>query len=432
MFVFAMTSCSDEGPAFDSGETNVNSESVKSNLRTVEDAIEIASQNYGHIFDVPASRSVFNIDPEKVVVIGADVASRAETTDTALYVVNFGDNNGFAVISANKECTPILAMTDNGEITNVDDIENPGLKIFMNYATAYSIGGGSQVITPPTDPDDGRVPLLYRGEVVEHERYAYGRGVDVAWGQSWPEGYYCPNKTSGCVITAGLQVLSQMECPQSIKMTYSHGQEILVLNWASIKANVISRGYFPQNIESIKNLDDHLALARLSREIGQRVDADYKKNGTFSNLKRLRSFLTDIAPEIEVSGISSKAPKVASMYPRWSSIIMSGTEEEDSETGHVWLIDRYKTDIEHVKIYAVEHPVFDQDGNFVPYGEPTSTYDYRLYSLSHINWGWSGYGNGYYDVDVYDLSKCKEPDMFNPAGNESYSYNFAYFTVYKD
>jgi len=433
LVITVITSCTNDEPISNNVEADVTSENNESKIRTIEDAISIASQNYGNLFDMPASRCGLNIDPNNVVVLGSKAASRSGASDTAIYVVNFGDNKGYAVVSANKECTPLLAMTDNGEITNIDSIEIPGLKTFMKGAVAYS-SGGSNVIIPPTKPgDDGREPLLYFGEVVEDEYYSYGRGVDVNWGQNWPEGYFWPNKISGCVITAGLQAFSQVEYPKSIKLTYSdRDQENLVLDWSAIKKNVVSKRFYPKNIENISNLDSHLDLARLSREIGYRIKANPDSTGTSSNLRKLRKLLKNIIPEIEISDMCSGAPKVATMHPRWSSIIMEGKENKDSKFGHAWIIDKYKTHIQHVKIYAVEHPLFDIDGNFVPVGEPTSTYDYRIYSLSHINWGWNGSGNGYYDVGVYDLTKCKEPDLSKSSDTTNFEYIIDYFTIYKD
>jgi len=52
------------------------------------------------------------------------------------------------------------------------------------------------------------------------------------------------------------------------------------------------------------------------------------------------------------------------------------------------------------------------------------------YKLSHINWGFNGHNNGYYDVGVYDLSQYKELDVPNLyPRNDSYKYAYEYFTL---
>ncbi len=50
--------------------------------------------------------------------------------DTTYFIINNGDNQGFAFISGDKRQTPLLAFSDSGSLHSKDFEENPGLSIF--------------------------------------------------------------------------------------------------------------------------------------------------------------------------------------------------------------------------------------------------------------------------------------------------------------
>lgn len=56
--------------------------------------------------------------------------------DTLLYFVNFADNQGFAVVAADKRTSPILALIDKGNYKagNLAQEDNPGFLSFLDYA----------------------------------------------------------------------------------------------------------------------------------------------------------------------------------------------------------------------------------------------------------------------------------------------------------
>lgn len=433
IFSWLITSCISDEPLQSEGTQDVCS-SVSSTTRTIDEAISIIEENYDNLLDTKMSRAGLKIDRDDVIVIGSESTSRSAVADTALYVVNFGENSGFAVITADKDLTPILAMTDNGEINNVDDIEVPGLKAFMKASIAYaSRGGGNSTLG--LDPGViGPGKYMYYHRVVDTSYVNKSPCVEVAWGQDWPTGYFCPNKISGCVVTAAVQALSYFEYPKYLKLTYpERDKETEYFNWPNIKAKVESSPFQPITTTYIDGLDEHLALARLSAELGQRIIANYDDpTKTSASLHSLWRQLKQITPSITFSEVKYEVPKISSLY-QWNIILMDGYYDEDYKGGHTWLIDGYKSKVLHVREYEIPAPpLIDLDGNIVVKGyTPVATYNNVVYSLSHINWGWDGFYNGYYDVGVYDLSKCKEPDGQNYKKDINFSYITRYFTMYR-
>ncbi|MGM9803285.1 MAG: C10 family peptidase [Muribaculaceae bacterium] len=61
--------------------------------------------------------------------MSVEIISDQSTGRPLLYVVNFGDNNGFVVVSASKKCTPILAFSDKGSF---DSSDSSAAKIYID------------------------------------------------------------------------------------------------------------------------------------------------------------------------------------------------------------------------------------------------------------------------------------------------------------
>lgn len=55
--------------------------------------------------------------------------------DTLIYVVNYEDNKGFALISAVDDSQPVLAVVPNGSYDPEIGTDNPGFNLFMDAAT---------------------------------------------------------------------------------------------------------------------------------------------------------------------------------------------------------------------------------------------------------------------------------------------------------
>ena len=74
-----------------------------------------------------------------------ETISRVDDSD-ALYVVNFANSEGFALVPANEDIE-VLAVSDQGNINSIDDVEIPALKDYLERAQAYvamrAIGDGS-------------------------------------------------------------------------------------------------------------------------------------------------------------------------------------------------------------------------------------------------------------------------------------------------
>ena len=68
-------------------------------------------------------------------------ATKSGKTDDAevtknIYVVNYADDGGFAILAADTLMETILAYSDQGNIT--DTMDNPGVRMFMEMIPGYA------------------------------------------------------------------------------------------------------------------------------------------------------------------------------------------------------------------------------------------------------------------------------------------------------
>lgn len=73
--------------------------------------------------------------------------------DTLFYIVNYADNKGFAVLSADKRLAPVYAISESGSISEKDTTRNPALGAF--FKQLRSAGASINDSTPNSTIIDG-------------------------------------------------------------------------------------------------------------------------------------------------------------------------------------------------------------------------------------------------------------------------------------
>lgn len=122
-------SCSQENLLIPDTETTAQ-ETPASTKITLPEALKNAESAFGMLdLNTRAIRI-----PESVEYIGANYQTRSSSSneDVKYYIVNYADNQGFAVLSADAEKGKVFALSDEGSISLSDTIDNPGLGVFFN------------------------------------------------------------------------------------------------------------------------------------------------------------------------------------------------------------------------------------------------------------------------------------------------------------
>ncbi len=409
----------------ESVEINDNSTSISfGEIRSQEEAVEIAQSSMSMLDDngIGTRAGGRHIDKNKIKVI-ATQGTRSTLPDTLMYVINFADKEGYAVVSANRATEGLLAITEKGEFGDELYEENEGLQMFMDAAKVYvQESDGERALSRAVTPG-GHQQIKYVNDTIN--RRVIGPKVQVRWGQKWPEGFYCPNHIAGCANTASAMAMSYYEYPTTISLTYSgrdaNSQDLV---WDDIKKHVqgSENNYC---ISCNATAYEHSAIGKLCRQLGHMSSSSYLSNKTNTYLSNI--WLTLINLGYNVSPVSNYHSM--DVYNNISDCIMMMSGQNSVGTGdsltikHMWIADG-------VRYYEVMHREYVKNdrGMWVLNYEagPAKT----LYN--HYNWGFYGNSNGYFSDNVFALSSVVYSDNGTHASqsNHNYSVNVQYFKLW--
>lgn len=336
-----------------------------------------------------------NVSAKKRVV----KAVKAPTlgSQKGLYVVEFENNAGYAVVSADKRDKVSVYFASSSGVFN----ENDGvIKALISASKEYQ---QSAIATYKFNPDKGD-GIWIDSTVVEVQ---YGPLLNTCWHQGAPFNYELQkayNKTNidvGCVPVAIGQIANYYQYPKTL-----NGE---TLDWELIS---LATG----KETSIGNVATQ-AASRLLYLTGTGIGIKYPNN-TGSNLDGAKKGLSLLGYSYKVnSGLNIGI--IQGQVTLRKPVYMQG---EDEDGGHAWVADGYK------RIRGI-HRVYDYDGNLVP-NTVLNVYNYdEISEYIHINFGWGEDGlfdAGYYyeyDNDI-DHRIWTNSEIFNNYINgKQYSYN---------
>ena len=421
-----LSACSGDEPV--STPIEPVSVSAKSDIRSVEEACDIAIAFLSADSDAPQSRSASDIDNVKV---GYGTNSR-NSTDTLFYSVNLSDNEGFVIVSAPKAAVPVLAYVEAGSYDPAETTDNPGFNLFIEKSKEYTTNASFTIDTIDIKPY--KKPYTVVREVRPR--------LKVEWGQSYPEGILCPNGLCGCEQTAMAQVFSYFEQPTSIELTYpGHDIDRVQLNWSEIKKHRVScyNDFFSlrTHMENCNvTQESHNALAYLCRELGHRNNTDYKENNGLPSTSTLSAaahlLFKALLPSKTVTAFTRFDTTyfnrlISDMSTYGAVAVFRGSEDENenenNDSGHAWVCDGGKHYEYHTQAFLLN-----------------GKEDIRNTYYFHFNWGECGDSNGYFLGDVYDpnqgLQENEIPEPVNPrlpiypTSRSGYSNNVHFYMIY--
>ena len=377
----------------------------KSLIRSVDDAMIIAQQSLTMLdrtttrTDNGSTRKIDLANGIKTIVSNG-TRSDGGGKDTLMYVFNFEDNEGFAIVAAPRCVEGLLAVTESGHYDLETPSEIEGFEMFMEMAEKY--------VSEKT-----RDPIIQLIDSVICIGHSYvGPYVTVKWGQKKPEGEFCPNKTAGCTNTALAQIMSYYQYPQSINLTYPNADKTTQqLNWTAMKAH--QTGHSLNNC-AVADSATHGSIGRLCRQLGHMNNSIYYTNPVSTNTySTTYAHITMASLGYQTSSwVNYGESFIRNNLNNGKPMLIRGNN--DNLEGHAWVVDGYDTATYQYVTYA--HPY----GSLIWWIDSTGdTFTRYLY---HFNWGWYGKNNGYFFANVFDTSAVQFPD----TNNNSMAYNLSY------
>ena len=151
--------------------------------------------------------------------------------DTMLYIVNFIDDNGFALVSANEYALKVVAYVEEGSLSPNDQINNPGLRLYLDNLRYYY-----DTIPHLGDPEPWRPNPIYPDSinVVGRIKHFSAPLLTTKWSQNAPFNNYCFNSEgvkspAGCMAIAIGQIVAYHRTPTQYNNHSYLWDDILVI-----------------------------------------------------------------------------------------------------------------------------------------------------------------------------------------------------------
>lgn len=315
---------------------------------------------------------------------------KALTNNASFYVVNDDANNRFVIVSADERMYQILGYSDNGSF-NPDSIPEGLLEIIEGYNKTYDFLVSS-------DKGPQKIARVNR-KVVEPM-------IKTQWHQVFPYNAECPvdprfekyadneemwlqlgisiRGVTGCVATAMAQVMNYHKFPtcghgyisyktRSLNISQSMDFSTMPFDWNNMADTYLDGNY----TDSQKN-----AIARLMHVCGNSVVMDYTQGGSWAQNPDLAYALIhyfDYNPNIR------HYSKNHFTSIEWKDII-----HNDLENGRPI-------------IYTGQGLQTNDDGSTSPYGHAFVLDGCNADGLYHINWGYNGKYDGYFELTALDI-----------------------------
>lgn len=420
--ILLVVACSKDYDAMTKVENTSTEDAQHSFYVTVDEAVATAKQFLGAGDTRSRDLRLKNHTLYKAL---SGTRSEGEPIDVVFHVINFEDNQGYAIVSADSRATDVYAFSPTGNIDIDEAMENPGFQIFMNGATAnyedevcgdgdpvFEIDSTGRLFIPeeflPTDPPPGSgggsgpgggtidVTLLMvtyldgKGYYTDSSGWITDENIgpllSTEWHQNPPYNYYCPVindsiAVAGCVPIAISQIMAYHKYPPVVN-GYS-------IDWSVVGDLSMEHAY-------------HQA-ARVIREVGREANSNYgtiststakaKARPTFRAFGYDAGYLESYDEDKVVTSIIDSLP----VYTRGTDVVKG--------VGHAWVIDGYLKN-KNVNYYYNMQP---------PYSLYKTITEYQHYV--HCNWGWGSYYNCYCLEDSFFFRERNTPQETHDYDN---------------
>ncbi len=315
--------------------------------------------------------------------------------DTLFYIVNFGENEGYALVSASKRHPGVMAYIEKGRLTPNDDIENPGFRLFLDgYREYIQIDS----VIGPSGPFEPVTPHLYQVE------YNAGPLLTTNWGQGTPYNNNCPviNNThapSGCVAIAVAQIAGYHRFPEQ-SFYYE-----TPYNWNSF-----------MQYEGVPASDSIASanVAMLVHDIGMLVNMNYGENSSGTYYENVEDALQSYGYNYLIDH-SAIFDSIKVDIDNERPVYMQGARQStnNGETiyyGHAWVVDGV----------AIKSLYLERN-----HGGGSSIVKLTQ-NLIHCNWGWNGSNNGYFIIGAFQNRYNLDNDGIETGFRPYNYYNYVY------
>ena len=403
--------------------------------RTYEEALAVAQEAIGMLDESSVTRSGKSrtVSTADVQYITKTSSTRSDgEPDTLMYVFNYEDNAGFAVVSANRATEDLIAVTEQGNYVAGEETGNGGFDLYMDIAEEYvmralepipPIGGGGD--------DDGPIGFIQYKIFTDRDTTHHEAYINVSWGQNAdPYNRYCPTVThpnngstktadAGCLAIALAGILSHLESPSSIKIDFDNFIYTQSLDWNAIKRH---KSYSSCN--STCTNSGHEQIALLCRQLGKDLGLDYTYADTGDDGSKIPSAINKMGLSVDAKSVMNFSLILSSLASNRPVLMLAEADKVQNgityAADHAWVVDGY------TRIGVTKRECIKPDGQLL---WTELSRNYESYHYLHCNWGWNGDCNGYFSSSVINPSEALKLDEGSRL-NGYYDFDFYNFYIY--
>ncbi|MBQ8366872.1 MAG: C10 family peptidase [Alistipes sp.] len=349
------------------------------------------------------------------------------------YVVNYADNQGYAILAADEQLPPIIAIGDNGTFST---------KEFLQYISGEISTRTSEEITPAQEMQytmvnnaltiTGLTPTIPSGSIQQ-------TGVDttmlvkchplipVKWGQYSPYNMYSPIQNgivcvAGCVPVAGAQTLASLCYRHNFRPDIEINSEYEV-DWYAINRLIYA--------DTVKYNSGQItpgsrAVATLIRAIGKEANATYSTSSTGTPVDSIMYVYNKIGLSNVRRMYNSSSNAIDSLFlmivdKNYPVDCCATREDNESKYTHYFNIDGW---------LRLQYTLNVVTGALGSSSLRVDNVQHKL-DLVHVNFGWDGEGDGYYLPGAFDVASDKfdefrEENDLDSNMERNYNLNVSY------
>lgn len=427
------TSCSKDVPGqLDTNlEKNIQNSRYLSADEAANEAMHIYSMLYGS--DVKSGNVLKVKDVTAVMKAVSGTKSDATEEDAALYVVNFEDDKGFAILLADRyKEDQIIGVSDKGYLSTDSIPDNPNLCSILINADMALARRDSVVGNPWPYEDSLKQEIVLPETYIETTPWELYTHADPLLESEW--GQYTPYNSKlepineklppvGCVATAVAQIMGYYERPVGY-------------DWDAMVDFV----YVHQWLIDASLTDQ---FGTLFKELGEKLNMQYSLQGSSAPSENVPPTLWSYgysAGELEEYSLEKIKNEILNKRPVYiegfsfkeevwiNTFLWFGRYETSYSGGHAWVIDGFK---------GLRRQWLERD--YETDEILSSRYQYQ--ELLHCNLGNNEiYANGYYNDMAFDTNEGPVPSTTQAILREQgevegtdgfYQYNFRIITNIK-
>lgn len=317
---------------------------------------------------------------------GAKTRSGNALDNDLLYIVEFEEGQGSAVLAADNRLEPVIAVLDSDVMTAEDFASDD-----MDDIGVYMASGISAYAESALDIEaQSLIPITPKPSEIDTTYTQVLPLINTKWNQDAPYNNLCYD-ANGNQALAGCTVIATAQLIYYLKPNHT-----LTINGTNIDTGSLGSmqyGYTPTNtaLETV---------AIFVSSIGHAVNANFGVSSTTASLQDAAILLTDLLGYQHVFRLYSEAVTCARLNSG-APIIMQGSDPIDGDC-HAWIIDGYsRGDITQKK--------FNVSGGY-------ETIHIGSFTKVHCNFGWGGKCDGYYADNIFNVN-VRNYDLDSSVGD---------------